>query len=192
MCMFVAMAGVMLWRSISSAMRRIKASFKDDFNINSLEPYPFHPIKGKSKYNMNMGLRRLDRPNWLTIDRNYLKEHHVRSDLLSIERDRVLHCLASSESACAEVLELVVDHLTMRYPNVFRLRQNRGVQTVTITATGETFQVTRPYGGIHPLEIAARLSMEDLNVLLHSRTDGEYFLYASILPFAQRKLIDNG
>jgi hypothetical protein len=177
--LFLAMAGFVIWLPVPTARKHVDIPRKDELELDSLEPYPLRPIEGKPKYKMNMGLRRLDRVNWLTIDKNFLPQHLVRSELLSREKNRVLRCLAGSEAACAEALEVVVEHLTQRYPNAFRMSRRNGKVTVCITATGETFQVSSPYGGMSPLEIAARLSMEDLNVLIQHRKDAEYFLYAS-------------
>src|SRR6266536_4067390 len=182
-CLFPAMASVIIWTPASTVRKHMKTSLNDDFDINSLEPYPLPPIEGKSRYKMNMGLRRMDRKNWLTIDKNYLKEHQVRSVLLSSKRNGDIQCLAGSEAACMEVLDVVVEHLTQRYPDAFRLSKSKEKQTVTITATGKAFPVTSPYAGMSPLEIAARLSMEDLNVLINHRKAAEYVLYAaSFIP----------
>jgi hypothetical protein len=178
-CVFLAMAGVVVWFPVSTSRKLVEASWKDDFDFASLEPYPLRPIEGKARYKMNMGLRRMDSKNWLTIDKNYVKEHQVRSELLEKEKDRVIRCLSGSEAACTEVLEVVVEHLTQRYPEVFRIGMRDGKRTIFITATGETFQITKPHSGMCPLEIAARLSMEDLSVLISDGKDTEYVLYAS-------------
>jgi hypothetical protein len=183
LCVFLAAIGLIMWHPVSAALEYFKNSEKSDFDLTKLEPYPLRPIEGKGAYRMNMGLRRLDFQNWLTIDKNYLQEHHVRSELLASEKGRVMRCLAGSEAACAEVLEVVVEHLTKHYPSAFQISRRNGKPTICITATGETFQVASPYGGLSPLEIAARLTMEDLSVLINHRKGAEYFLYASLTSY---------
>lgn len=122
------------------------------------------------KAHMTMGLRRSDLERWLEIDDQYLIEHNIRSTLLDHHKSRVLQSRPGSEAACMEVLDLVVDFLTRAYPAQFKHRSSSaGSDLVEVVASGEVFRVNAPFDGLDPLEIAARLAMEDFNVLIKGK-----------------------
>jgi Protein of unknown function (DUF3445) len=134
-----------------------------------------HYLFKPEKYNMTMGLRKLDENDWLTMDEEYLREHRLRAELLAGSRNRVLRCLPGSEAACVETLEFVVEFLTKKWPDVFELFGDDGAYFVRNNRTGEAFQIVAPYE-MAPLEIVARLAMEDFNVLVKDEVDDEYCL----------------
>lgn len=149
-------------------------------DIKRVAPYPAAPIKGRERYRVMMDVRKLDVENWLTVDKNYMEEHQIRRQLLSQQKRKVLQCLPESYEACVEALEDVVEFLCYRFPNAFS--QNRSGDEVTVhnKMTGEVFV----FGGennshIDPLEVAVRLTMEDLSILMKN-PDDEY--YMSVLP----------
>ena len=111
---------------------------------------------------MTMGLRKFDELNWLTIDEQYGPQHRLRADLLQESKDKVLQCLPGSEAACVETLELVVDFLIRKYPDDFELP---GAVFVRNKRTGEEYRIVAPYT-VPPLEVAARLAMDDFNLLI--------------------------
>lgn len=145
-------------------------------------PYPCNAIKGNQKFRITMGLRKLDVWNWLTVDQNYMKEHEIRDSLLRSQRENVFECLPESKAACAEVLELVSEFLCERYPSMFFMEKDGNTNKVHNTKTGEEFVIGDENGPAEPLEIAARLAMEDLSVLMKNE-DGEYYLAASATLF---------
>lgn len=127
---------------------------------------------------MTMGLRRLDVESWLTVDKNYMTEHGVRSQILADNKHKVLRCLPGSEDACVEVLGLIVGYLTNKYPAMYkRDKRDDGTETITNTETGEEFGLAHPFNGMAPLEIAARLVSEDINILKKGADGGAHHLY---------------
>jgi len=122
-----------------------------------------------------MGLRKLDAENWLTIDKNYLSEHRIRDNLLRNERENVYQCLPESEAACKELMEEVVDFLCERYPTLFEKKSYFFGSQVHNKKTGEKYYFGGRHSSMEPLEIAARLAMEDLSVLMRNDQD-EYYL----------------
>ncbi|KAF7593851.1 hypothetical protein BBP40_010786 [Aspergillus hancockii] len=130
-----------------------------------------------------MDIRKLDAQNWLTIDKNYMAEHQVRSQLLQHEKPNVFQCLPESYDACLEVLEEVVDFLCQRFPDRF-VHKKAGDDESTIhnKMTGETFSFGGQNNEVDPLEIAVRLTMEDLSILMKNEDD-EYYLAASASLF---------
>ena len=148
--------------------------------IANNKPYEFPPLKSGTSSHMTMGLRRLKHGNWLTIDDRYLQEHTIRSVHLSQARSAVLQCLPGSESACQEALSLVSSFLAARYPAMFAFTGRGSKQLIHNLKTGEKFPVVN---NPQPLETAARLAMEDFNVLIKDLSNGEYRLQASATLF---------
>lgn len=122
-----------------------------------------------------MDVRKLDVENWLTVDKNYMDEHEVRSQLLETEKSKVLQCLPESYDACLEALEEVVEFLCQRFSNVFEQKKCGDETTVHNKMTGETFCFGGKNKDVDPLEIAVRLTMEDLSILMKNEED-EYYL----------------
>ncbi|KAI9774198.1 MAG: hypothetical protein M1839_001900 [Geoglossum umbratile] len=110
------------------------------------------------EYHLTMGLRKFDEENWLTIDDNY---HQLKAELLTESKSKVFQCLPGSESACSEVLEVVLDFLTKMWPNVFERFEENNFRN---KKAGEEFNLNK----VHPLEVVARLAAEDFNVLEES------------------------
>jgi len=107
-----------------------------------------------------------------------MEEHQVRNDLLETEREKVIQCLPESQEACKEALEEVVTFLCERYPNMFEKKEREGKVTVFNKKTGERFHFGDTTDEMEPLEIAVRLTMEDLSILMKNEND-EYYLYAT-------------
>jgi hypothetical protein len=147
-----------------------------------VKEYQFPPLREKTSTRMAMGLKRLDESNWLTLDYNYLSEHTIRCNLLdSSSRSSVIQCLPGSEAACHEVLETVTAFLASRFPQHFGLTGTSSEQKIRNHLTKETYLIGPKCP--NPLEIAAKLSMEDFNVLIKHHKTGEYHLQASATLF---------
>jgi hypothetical protein len=152
----------------------------NDIQAVEEKPYKLPPLKRGASTHMNMGLRKFESFNWLTIDEHYLPEHTIRSRLLSDHMSSVLQCLPGSESACHEVLSTVTAFLTLRYPHLFKYSGSGRRKLIHNLQTGESFQVDN---NPRPLETAARLAMEDFNLLIKDPSNGEYRLQASATLF---------
>lgn len=151
-----------------------------DTQATDEKPYKLPPLKPGASIHMNMGLRKFESFNWLTIDEHYLPEHNIRSRLLSDYISSVLQCLPGSEAACDEVLSAVTSFLTSRYPYMFQYSGGGRRKMIHNLQTGESFPVVN---NPRPLETAARLAMEDFNLLVKDRSTGEYRLQASATLF---------
>lgn len=144
------------------------ASFDDtesqtSFNISATPPHPYRPWRS-GKFAMTMGIRKVDAKDWLGLDNKYHQEQQLRRELLEHHKSGVLQVLPGSEAACAEVLEMVIEHLTRWYPSLF-YRPGGDRNYIRNGLTGRTYKVTAPYT-IPPLEVAALLVMEDLNIMI--------------------------
>lgn len=91
------------------------------------------------------------------------------------EKSRVLQCLPESHDGCVEVLDEVVEYLCQRFPNKFDRIKRGNATTIRNKITGETFVFGTENDNVGPLEIAVRLTMEDLSILM-TNADGKYYL----------------
>jgi hypothetical protein len=139
-----------------------------NFDIASTIPYPYRPWSS-GKFAMTMGIQKVEQENWLTLDNRYVHEQSLRRELLAKNREGVMQMLPGSEAACTEMLDLIVSFLTSRYPQLF-FRPVGKPGYLHNSLTNRTFKVTAPYE-ISPLEIAAQLIMEDLNLLIQGFGD---------------------
>ncbi|QSZ30402.1 hypothetical protein DSL72_004925 [Monilinia vaccinii-corymbosi] len=124
-------------------------------------PYVLPPLKPTSPHPTSMGLKRLEKSNWLTIDHTYLHEHTIRASLLETQHPCVIQVLPVALEATHELLALVIEFLLQRYPDHFTLISPSKILN---KLTGEEHVIGRGCQG--PLETAARLCMEDFNILL--------------------------
>ena len=144
-----------------------KPGSQDASSTKKQEEHLQDSSRAKYKFHMKMDLHSFDQEKWLTVDNNYLLEHEVRSRLLKEKRTSVLGCSPKSEAACEEALQVILDNLLLNYPEVFRRSKNASnVDCVENVLTAEKFEIQAPFEGMEPLEIAARLAMEDFNIIL--------------------------
>lgn len=169
-------------RRLSVSSRPLPSSPIDEkeIPIKDTPAYVFPALTPKTAAKTSMGLRRLEASNWLPVDSHYQSEHAIRSSLLSTQHSNVVQCLPGSEQACHEVLDIVVTFLVARYPNDFTISTSAG-RTIHNHLTNEHFVIdsTCP----NPLEISARLAMEDFNILIKNPETEEYHLMASATLF---------
>lgn len=149
--------------------------------LQDVKPYQFPPLKERTSTKMAMGLKRLDIDNWLTLDSNYLPEHSIRCNLLKTKKANVIQCLPGSEDACYEVLEIVSSFMSTRFPQHFTLTHLSHQPAIHNHLTNESFLIGRSCP--NPLETAAKLAMEDFNILMKNPATGEYHLQASATLF---------
>jgi hypothetical protein len=142
-------------------------------------PFKLPPLKPATSLHMTMGLKRLDQENWLTLDENYLGFHRIRSRLLMNHKSSVVASLPPAFSACHEVLSLVAAFLSRRFPTTFGIEGEDSSPVICNRQTGESFPIVN---NADPLETAARLAMEDFNVLMKDEK-GVWRLQASATLF---------
>jgi len=157
-------------------MNRFSSRFGDGFSTEAnpaikqqLLSSEMLPLETHSNHNqMAMAVRpmKTNLHEWLAVDWSYASFAKARKMLLDTRRDQVIahrKCEGRDEEvekACKEVLEMVIQHLTTKYPQFF---QKSGTK-VHNALTGETFDTK--HTSLSPLEIAVRLAIEDFNILL--------------------------
>lgn len=118
-----------------------------------------------------MSLRKLDPNNWLTYDNAYVKEHLDKLSYMNGPlHDDVLQELPGSEESTEELLQVIVEYVTRRYPDMFRIEGD----DLLIVPMNERYRIRAPYDR-SPMELAGLIAMEDLYVL-HKGEGDLYYL----------------
>jgi len=129
---------------------------------------------------MTMGLRKLDIQKWLLLDKTYRDYYSSRDYLLHYKNNEVIQCLDEGYEAAVELLEEVVIFLTQKYPNHFRIVYQGDQKMVQNRIVKREYGIEKPFD-LHPLEICARLAMEDFNLLMKNGKTGQHHLYVALL-----------
>lgn len=172
--------GFIIWKGFKLYDNRRKKTldFSDaqplpSFDLAKTPPHPYRPWKA-GKYQMTMGIRKMPEEHWLVLDNLYEQEQELRRHLLETNRNGVMQYLPGSEEACEETLECVVKFLTKRFPSHFQ-HPKGDLNFIHNLITNKTFKITAPFEQ-HPLEVAAQLTMEDINLLIQGEGETEYYL----------------
>ncbi|TLD27765.1 mannosyl transferase protein [Venturia nashicola] len=150
------------------------------------EPYPQPEFSTTGKFARTMGLKTLDANNWLTLDHQYPKYHKIRTQILDTHPNETVQILKGSEKACEELFYKVSSYLVEKYPNHFQLKERThgtGEWAIHNLTTGEYFYTSPLDTRFSPLDICARLTQEDFNILMLDPRGGEQKLVASATLF---------
>jgi hypothetical protein len=120
------------------------------------QPYQAGPFRWR------LGLRPLDLADWIDVDDAYEHDLAVKAAVLAAHHDEAVVVLPDVEDEANEVLDALVEHLTVR----LRDRVPRGERW-----GGRPGERPEPDHTLHPLDAAGRLVQEDL-VLLVERAGG--------------------
>ncbi len=129
------------------------------------------PFDGSSKP-FTIGLTQLDLKEWIEVDNNlthYLEEKHR---LYREEAANVLVAEPGTEAAQQEVLDLLVEHLPKRFPEIYT-RSDGEIRVLSKTARRET------EADLNPLARAGLLIQEDL-LLMRKSPEGWRLVAASL------------
>lgn len=137
-------------------------------------PFAHTPFDGSRKA-FSIGLAPLDLAEWIEPDAKLAASLAQREALIRDKRDLVLREEPGTRASQREALELVVDHITTRYPDFYMLEGRR----LTVLPTGRSFDLDDESES--PLAIAGHLISDDMLIL--TRTDAGYRLIAAVLCF---------
>lgn len=148
------------------------------------QSYDYFPLRS-GPYHMTMALKRCDPNDWIQIDQAYSETMKDRRALLSNPdiRKKQLKSLEGSEEAAYELLQMLSEHLTRRFPTLFKFKGDYIVEL----NSGLSYLTRKPSdkntkGCMQPLEIAARLCQEDF-LILQQGADGLHRLTAAALVY---------
>lgn len=173
------------------AWLRVLTSAEDDCGDGSNFPdipFAITPVESKqqtlalpslnrrpsAKYK-SVGLRKVGQKEWLTVSNTYKDMHTARDYLLTKKNAECIQIKRDGEDACEELLQEIVKSLVSKYPESFSIKTVNRRKHVRNEMTKEEWSLVRPFD-CHPLEVCARLAMEDFNILLKGEFTQQYYL----------------
>ena len=137
-------------------------------------PLVHTPYDG-SKQPFTIGLEPLLARDWIEVDEHLVRDLNEKQRLIATRRDIVVREEADTRASQTEVLNLLLAHLPVRFPNLYArdddaMRILPAQRVIALTAAGDP-----------PLVTAARLVQEDL--CLMRRNENGWRLAAAVLCF---------
>lgn len=118
-------------------------------------------------------LSKLDPDYWLELESSYEERLAQRQDLYRAHQKEILQALPGSELACKELMEMVLQFLSIRYPDHFQIKGNILVNSILTTEYDLTFA--------DPLHILLDNIPEDFGIMMRDEESGRYHLRAGII-----------
>ena len=170
---------------------RLSAFVQDDCGDGSDfpdVPYAITPVESKqntlappgltrmpsAKYK-SAGLKKLDPRKWFTVDDTYKAMYLARDYLLIKKNTECIQVKRDGEAACEELLQEIVKVLVSKHSESFSIKTVNRRKHVRNEITKEEWSLVRPFD-CHPLEVCARLAVEDFNILLKGEFTQQYYL----------------
>ena len=122
-----------------------------------------------------VGLKAFEPDNWIVPDRHLADQVREKAGHFDKRREVVFAAEADTLEAQAEVLQMLLDYLPKRYPDLWRVTDGE----VTIVPAGLTYRVDE--FAERPLELACRLIQDDLVIM--RKGDGGYRIAAGAVCF---------
>jgi dimethylamine monooxygenase subunit A len=131
----------------------------------------------KGEHTLKLGLKSLKLEDWIEIDDQFVPYLKRKTELFETNHSEVFASLEGSEIAQREVLDRLLAHLLLRFPDLYERMDDQ----ITVRATGQTWRISEFE---QPLDLAGRLVQEDLCVM--QKHENRYFLTAASLCFPLR------
>ena len=136
--------------------------------------FRYTPYDGSARP-FTMGLHLCAPEDWIEIDDKLLEQLARKAALLSKNREDVYSSLPGAHDAEHEVLDVLVQHLSQNFPDIYTYKEGE----VSIKPTGQTYRL----GDFDdaPLTLAGRLVQEDFCII--QQADESHVLSAACLCF---------
>jgi hypothetical protein len=127
-----------------------------------------------------MGLRNVKWDDWIELDDHYPRFHADKARRISERGPKCCHTAPEAYPAALELLEELRSYLPERYPTLYQ-RTEKGIRNLW---SGEEMDTTsRPLLPEDPMQTCARLTQDDLAIMVE-RPDGQYYLLAGAILLA--------
>ncbi|MBE9010790.1 DUF3445 domain-containing protein [Pseudanabaenaceae cyanobacterium LEGE 13415] len=123
-----------------------------------------------------LSLKPLRIEDWIEIDDQFSSYVQRKTELLETIHSEVFASLPNTQNAQQEVLDLLLEHLSQQFPELY----DRTAETIKVKATDQTWNIDQ----FEPLDLAGRLVQEDFCLMRPS--DRGYILAAASLCFPLR------
>ncbi|KAB5549593.1 hypothetical protein GE09DRAFT_1241222 [Coniochaeta sp. 2T2.1] len=157
---YSVLSGVRHPRPVDPSFELSKATFR-----------PFRPFRWN--YHRTMSLMKFDPDWWVELERNYHQTMAARHDLLRTHPDNVRFDYPGSELASRELMEMLLQFLTTRYPQYFSLTNDN------TTLHNRLLNTTSDLLSTPPLKVIFDNIPEDYALMLRNEDDSLYYLRAA-------------
>ncbi|KAK6532732.1 hypothetical protein TWF281_006908 [Arthrobotrys megalospora] len=150
------------------------------FNITTAKPRPYRPFRWA--YHQTMALTKLEPDWWLELESTYVTRLSQRQNLLEKHKEKIIDRFTDIndnwrvEVACTELMEMVVEFLSLRYPQYFDLDTENLVFWNKIL--GRRFELK----GVDPLHVVFENVPEDFAIVMPDEgKEGKYVFVAGMI-----------
>ncbi|KAJ9150368.1 hrq family protein [Pleurostoma richardsiae] len=144
-----------------------------NFDIHKATFRPARPFRWN--YHQTMSILKYEPDWWVELERNYFQTMAARQELLKTHSDHILFHQPGSELACRELMEMLLQFVTKRYPQYFSLEKDDTVFVNRLLKTTTDLTTT------HPLRAIFANIPEDYAMVLRNEADGLYYLRAAMV-----------
>jgi hypothetical protein len=140
-----------------------------------VEAQPSRGLGGTMTY-LQLGLRKVNSiGQWLTVDNSYIELHEARTSLLDRKQTECIQVRSDGEEACEELMDHVVQHLCVKYPDHFNTKMKNRRRFIRNELSSEEISLARPFA-YQPIEICARLAVEDFSIFVQNDFTRQWYL----------------
>ncbi|KAF7311610.1 hypothetical protein MKEN_01064000 [Mycena kentingensis (nom. inval.)] len=119
-------------------------------------------------------LKSMDPDRWIELESTYKERIQQRIQLYADHGKKIVDCLPGAESACRELMEMVVQFVVARYPGQFSVNYRTGVFTNNILGTTSNMYTDEP------LRLLLHHIPEDFLITLKDQKTGLYTFRAGV------------
>ncbi|PBP27236.1 hypothetical protein BUE80_DR001872 [Diplocarpon rosae] len=157
---------------------RPTASPAPDWNVHTSKPQAYRPFR-HGPYHITMGLRNMDWDEWIELDNQYLRYHADKATRIVERGSKCSYTAPAAFDGAVELLEELTGYLPERYPSLYR-KTPVGMDNLV---TGESFNLVERPLLEDPMQMAARMTQDDLAIMFE-KEDGQYYLLAGSILLA--------
>ncbi|KAJ4150287.1 hypothetical protein LMH87_011044 [Akanthomyces muscarius] len=141
------------------------------FGVVTAMPRPYRPFRWP--YFQTMALQKMDPDYWIELESTYRERIVQRRELVAAHGKDILYSLPGSELACKELMEMVVQFLCARYPQLF--------ERIDMNFVNHILDTTYDLTAAEPLQFILDNVPEDFAIMLRDEETGRYCLQAGVV-----------
>lgn len=153
--------------------------------VKNYDDRPWRPFRWP--YHQTMSIFRLDMNHWLDMDKYYWRYIQEKKRIWMTYGKENIDWLPEGYEPSLELMQITADHMLMRYPLLFTLKEDKGGwekggKIVYNELTQEELDMSLPLKE-HPLLYVSKMAKEDFYVVMKNPDDGLHYLVAAAVPF---------
>ncbi|KAF1984343.1 glycosyltransferase family 22 protein [Aulographum hederae CBS 113979] len=160
-----------------SPFKRPSAPPYPDWSVEETKPLPYRPFR--PKYFVTLGLRNMNWDEWIELDNRYPEYHARKAERIASRGERCCRTHPDAYDGAVELVEELCSYLPQRYPSLYK-KTDVGMDNLW---SGESFNIVERPLKEDPMQMAARMTQDDLAIMFE-KPDGQYYLLAGAILLA--------